>query len=1171
MMARAKDSTSFESENSLPLKPSFTAVSAASRPVLGASKKPVRRPIPLSIWFSVLVAIYISVLIAGLEYCLRTFPKATDRRSIPKDSEPEAFGPYYAAPLAGGAEIVPSSSLASKHSSARSYHNSTTTTTTTTTTISQPPNPASGSWESFKSNEAVLFGNRTGVPGFKAANHSAALKARVPPPEQWGNLPDQMQLVMFDAYWGEGTESGPGEPDVMYIWAYISYLYDPDSSAYSKINEQFPGRYCSAICDGPALVFLDSLCWDNWVLQAGRFTTLLEERPGAIPTQSEDTEDGGSACPTIMSASPASTTSFAVSSTEAPQTQTNKQPNEPTVIHTVKAPEPTTRPIILITTVVQTDKQGHPTATTITTLTAPRSAESTNRPAVNDVPFITTVVVQTDQQGRPTATITAVLTAPRATEPTNEPAVGDVLLITTVIVQTDEQGRPTATITATLTTTRAGELITTPAVSDVFLITTTIVQTDEQGDPTATITTTMTATLATFTLREPNNGIPTATITTALILEVKSRELTDYRGVTTKSWTNYLIPTTIFDTDTRDDQRSDSPETELSPKSSFDPRFRPQATLITLETRETTFTFKDRRGDPTTTVTSTIINWPTTSRPDPQGPNKVNFNGVEGKTEPPGSHPLSWKEYLLASFLPVLLTLPLSILVQVQSSNLKPVLPFYALTKNRRNWEGATAAESLCLVTTGLRGLLTSLRLLFMAGEPLSFFSDLHLLASSLAVSFSSEALGIKLYGHCQAGDFRGCRMGVAVFETPGRLVQAFLSLNLVISLVMIGFLTLQPDWKRAVDVYTRQGCGGLSGTSAMLASQEARAYFLKIAAKFPRGHGQSVSNKDMIRRLDGHSFALQPSATRQKLSMVAIPTPGASSYHYCLVVTRSPDRPNKKPSLPSGQTTNPPPKRPRSLPRISLSPDITNLLIQIAFFLTITGFLILLLYYELTTRPSSPFEHFMNSQSMGVRTLFTCIGLVISLAWDGRFSDAVTKEPYHRILQAQSRRNKEFSFSNSDSDTTPPNQSMTDLFWHEHDHDTNLGPTSTSPLSVLFARRIWKWPISSGTRRRIPASELVMMTTAFAAILAKITPVLLANVPYSPWLTWRTHQACMWSVVGILGVMMLVIVHSASFEVLAARRRSLHVDSEGPRKMVNLDLNLGTLAGRVCLLFLAF
>ncbi|KAM7188372.1 hypothetical protein V8F33_010712 [Rhypophila sp. PSN 637] len=1117
MMARAKDSTSFESENSLPLKPSSTAVSAASQPVLRPSKKPVRRPVPLSTWFSVLVAIYISVLIAGLEYCLRTFPKATDRRSIPKDSEPDAFGPYYAAPLARGAEISPSSSLASKHSSARSYHNST---TPTATVSQQAPDPASGSWESFKSNEAVLFGNRPGVPGFKAAdfadqlNHSAALKARVPPPEQWGNLPDQVQLVMFDAYWGEGTVSGPGEPDVMYIWAYISYLYDPDSSAYSKINEQMPGMYCSAICDGPALVFLDSLCWDNWIYQAGRFTTLLEERPGAIPTQSEYTEREGSACPTIMPASPASATSaaisFAVSSTEALQTRTNNEPNEPTGIHTVKTPEPTTGPIIIITTVVQTDNQGHPTAT-----------------------------------------ITTTLTAPRATQSTNEPAVGDVPLITTVIVQTDEQGRPTGTITATLTTARAGEPITSPAVGDVFLITTTIVQTDEQGDPTATITTTMTATRATFTLQDPNDGIPKTTITTALIIELTPVDFTDSRGVTTGKMTvtQYLLPTTIFGTATRGD----------NPMSSFDPRFRPQATLITLETRKTTLTFKDRRGDPTATVTSTIIDWPTTSRPDPQGPNKVNFNGVEGKTEPPGSHPLSWKEYLLASFLPVLLTLPLSILVQVQSSNLKPVLPFYALTKRRPTGDGATAAESLCLVTTGLRGLLTSLRLLFVAGEPLSFLSDLHLLASSLAVSFSSEALGIKLYGHCNAGDFRGCRMGVAVFETPGRLVQAFLSLNLVISLVMIGFLRLHPDWKRAVDVYTRQGCGGLSGTSAMLASQETRAYFLKIAARFPRDHGQSVSNKDMIRRLDGHFFSLQPLASRQKLSTVVIPTPGVSSYHYCLVVTRSPDRPtdrfNKKPSLPSTKKTNSQ-KRPRLLPRISLSHDITDLLIQLAFFLTITGFLILMLYYELTTKPSSPFEHFMNSQSMGVRTLFTCIGLVISLTWDGRFTDAVVKEPYHRILQARERRCniRGRDRESSDSDTTPMDLDF-------HGHDTNLGLTSTSPLSVLFARHMW--------RRRVEAGQLVIITTAVAAILAKITPVLLANVPYSPWLTWRTHQACMWSVVGILVVMMLVIVHSAGFAILVARRRSL--DSGGSQNRANLNLNLGTLAGRVCLLFLAF
>lgn len=51
-----------------------------------------------------------------------------------------------------------------------------------------------------------------------------------------------------------------------------------------------------------------------------------------------------------------------------------------------------------------------------------------------------------------------------------------------------------------------------------------------------------------------------------------------------------------------------------------------------------------------------------------------------------------------------------------------------------------------------------------------------------------------------------------------------------------------------------------------------------------------------------------------------------------------------------------------------------------------ITGLLILILYYE-NTILDTPFEHFMDSQSYGVRILFTAFGTSVGGFWDYCFS----------------------------------------------------------------------------------------------------------------------------------------------------------------------------------------
>jgi hypothetical protein len=49
----------------------------------------------------------------------------------------------------------------------------------------------------------------------------------------------------------------------------------------------------------------------------------------------------------------------------------------------------------------------------------------------------------------------------------------------------------------------------------------------------------------------------------------------------------------------------------------------------------------------------------------------------------------------------------------------------------------------------------------------------------------------------------------------------------------------------------------------------------------------------------------------------------------------------------------------------------------------------------------------------------------------------------------------------------------------------------------------------------------------AFCAILAKILPLLLSNVPYQVMQTWRTHAVCTYMAVAILSVMLAVMVWS--------------------------------------------
>ncbi len=85
-----------------------------------------------------------------------------------------------------------------------------------------------------------------------------------------------------------------------------------------------------------------------------------------------------------------------------------------------------------------------------------------------------------------------------------------------------------------------------------------------------------------------------------------------------------------------------------------------------------------------------------------------------GPSDSGSFRPLLEHEYIVIALLPVLLTVPLSVMLRAINTEVKSLLPFRALTRRG----GASAADSVCMETGALYGLANSLRLLLRFKEP---------------------------------------------------------------------------------------------------------------------------------------------------------------------------------------------------------------------------------------------------------------------------------------------------------------------------------------------------------------------------------------------------------------------------------------------------------------------
>ena len=327
--------------------------------------------------------------------------------------------------------------------------------------------------------------------------------------------------------------------------------------------------------------------------------------------------------------------------------------------------------------------------------------------------------------------------------------------------------------------------------------------------------------------------------------------------------------------------------------------------------------------------------------------------------------------YLMVSVIPVLLTTVLSIPIQVFASSLSCMLPFRALGFPG----GATAKESLCLSRNPslLSSQVVSFRFVKQFRDPLPLLSMILGTLSLILVPISSEVLLLEFTSDCGGGRASFLRVCAYGLRKSGGLIRVAEGLLVAMALLVIAIAFLLVRWRSGV---TTDPWSIASMASLLTADSEVCRLLRSIPAP-TQDNVREHSDVEMRKVLEGVRFRLGSLTTP---ASDTIPTLGIE------VVPIS-----KQDKQPIQLTSRDPPRRQakpinerRSI--FKLSPRIKKDCIRFLALLFTLGLLILILVYENTIAPDTPFEAFMNSQSFGVRILFAIFGIIISTFWNYYF-----------------------------------------------------------------------------------------------------------------------------------------------------------------------------------------
>ncbi|KAM7192942.1 hypothetical protein V8F20_008612 [Naviculisporaceae sp. PSN 640] len=431
----------------------------------------------------------------------------------------------------------------------------------------------------------------------------------------------------------------------------------------------------------------------------------------------------------------------------------------------------------------------------------------------------------------------------------------------------------------------------------------------------------------------------------------------------------------------------------------------------------------------------------------------------------------SEKDFLMASLIPVLLATFLAIPIQIFIKTFNHMVPFRSLRHRGQrgaDLKGADARDSLCLSRGGMNIFTApkiSFRFIRRYQDPLPLLSFVLDILTTLLIPLSSETIQIEFAeNYCTSLDwplvpfgYRGpCAKGLRKSIVPSRAAEVFLCLMSAIILVM-GFVL----WRWRTGVATDPW--SVASMTALLSgsSEEVKRLMLGITPPhLPQSVGsnsddaevEAARSKDIAKALEGKRF---------RLGYFQVPS---SNNHW---------RPDSK-QRGGGSAQNDRPWSQRGPYQQHMSYGLQLVLLPVVFLVLITGLLILILYYE-NTILDTPFERFMDSQTYGVRFLFTAMGTGITTFWDYYFGPTTT--------------------------TTI---------------NTILSPIPSTELHALYHALSLH-----GVR---PKDRLTLASVSIATFLSKFAPILLSGVPFRNTVTWKMHETYTWTLVFVLSYMVLVL-----------------------------------------------
>lgn len=315
---------------------------------------------------------------------------------------------------------------------------------------------------------------------------------------------------------------------------------------------------------------------------------------------------------------------------------------------------------------------------------------------------------------------------------------------------------------------------------------------------------------------------------------------------------------------------------------------------------------------------------------------------------------LTTAQYFAGAFLPTLLAVVATGLLEVVGVNAKLMQPFQALASASRGG-GALAESSVFLRFDEWLGALTIPQAVRL-GQPLIVATQLVVLCSALLAPLAAEAVAIYTPSDCEAM----CYGKIAVQGPAASALEGLMG-AIAALLVVVVALTNSRRWRTGVN----HNPWSIAGMASLCLNREVR----EIMNRIPRGEGSAVTDKDISKVLDGRRYMLDNFVD-----------PTQHGVCYGLVVVDDDGRTNQNPLLTArntevhGQETEMENVAGRGVPSwlVPLSWWFRALLIFCC-----VSVMAIVAYYQDSTN-NSGFERFMDSRGFGIRFFSTMLGVLL-------------------------------------------------------------------------------------------------------------------------------------------------------------------------------------------------